>query len=772
MWRNRPNGSRTPNQSRIHLRSQLGAAICFWKRRIVADPGTAGAHAPPRPEGFWHHGGLTVPAGEPNRAITGWRGHTSGHEVAFGIVRSYTHLVREVIRRSSQRMLLCAAMGLLSVATLGGCTSAWVTPTTVETTRAPVLTPTSPAYLHVLASQAENPTAVRAVLEPPPTPQLQNVTIEDVPVQSWTDPNDVAGLIWDGNYLWAATGGGVVRWDPVSENHRVYTVQDGLQSRAVIAIAQDGDGHIWVAYADRASWSEYDGETWQSHESPRTAVTSRYEAMLRAQRLSPRLWSTGAGSEWVWLSTAGGHIMSYDGSTWRSYGQSEGVAPDSSLVTVSDTGQVWAVGKGVSTMMEGNDKWERHPFSCAVPDGSDIAAIAVDTQGGLWLASVGPRLLDGSVTHLDPDSSSWTGHRHALNPAIPKQVYSVEVDAEGMVWICGDGGIASRHPGGSWQKVPVGNLIVQCFVRDSGGRFWMGTEHGIWSVASDGGEVSGPLLVPSPLLGNEVTQLVVDDRGKVWIGTPRGVSSIDRRGEARLLRREEALCLAVSPTGQIWVGGPNGLSVVESDGVSRQVLDQSVVAVAFDASNVPWVCTGEGDLMRLTGAGWQSMGNAWEMAGSVPRDIVVGNDGTAWLAMSSGLGVRSTSGEFALRVVEDGLPNVDVRALAHGPDDALWIATAHGLARRLPSGKWTRFTTASTEGGLRSTDIWDLFADEEGTLWIATSSGISVRTGEADWSYFDLADARSVYPEPGGAVWVGSLSGLCRIQQEALTAVP
>jgi ligand-binding sensor domain-containing protein len=228
------------------------------------------------------------------------------------------------------------------------------------------------------------------------------------------------------------------------------------------------------------------------------------------------------------------------------------------------------------------------------------------------------------------------------------------------------------------------------------------------------------------------------------------------------LRREQALCLALSPTGQIWLGGPNGLSVVETDGVSRQVLDQSIVAVAFDASNVPWVCTAEGDLMRLTGPDWERMGNAWEMAGSVPRDIVVGNDGKVWL----------TSGEFALLAVEDGLPNVDVRALAHGPDGAVWIATAHGLARRLPSGKWTRFTTASTEGGLRSVDIWDLIVDDEGTLWIATSSGISVRTRDADWSYFDLADARSVYPEPGGTVWVGSLGGLYRIQQEALTLVP
>jgi len=605
-----------------------------------------------------------------------------------------------------------------------------------------------------------------------PSPRLQRLVIEDVAVQSWTDANDITSLIRDGNDLWAGTSGGLVRWNLISGDYHVYTTRDGLPGQVVTAIAQDGGGHIWLIYADTDSWSEYDKETWHTYESREVAVTSRYEVMLKARHFDPRLWHSGAGSKLIWLPTHDGCVMSYDGSTWRSYDQAEGVTTNCRLVSVSDAGQLWVVGDGISTAIEADLEWERHPFSSALPDGSDIGAIAVDKQGGLWLALTGPHRLNEGAIHLDPASGNWACYRHELDPAIPRQVHSVEVDSEGVVWLCGDGGITFRRPGERWHQVPTGELIVQCFARGADSRFWLGTDYGIWSMASDGSDVRGPWLVPSPLVGNKVTQLVMDGREKLWMGTPKGLSWVDRHGEAKLLREGGVLCLAPSPRGQVWMGDRSTLSIVESDGVARQVLDQGALAVAFDSSKVPWVCTVDGDLIKMTDSSWQDVTSIRDVAGLVPRDMVIGDDGTVWIATRSGLGMWSTSGEFAMKVIGDGLPHLDVHALAQGPDDALWIATAHGLARRLPSGKWTRFTTASTEGGLRSMEIWDLFADGEGTLWMATSSGVSARTRDADWSYFDLPGARSVCAEPGGAVWIGTLGGLYRIRQEALTSVP
>jgi len=671
---------------------------------------------------------------------------------------------------SPVKTILHIVTGLVCLVVVGGCSSVWLTPTPARLDHASP-TPTSLVRLRLQAPRGDKPTVVQATLEPPPTPRAELLTVEDVPVQFWSDLNDVTSLVYDGIHLWAGGGGGVVRWDPISGEYRVYTTHDGLQSQAVAAIAQDGDGHIWVSYVDVGSWSEFDGQAWHSYESREVAVISRYEAMLRAQRFDPRMWSSGAGSESIWLPHIDGHVMSYDGSKWRSYGQSEGVAPNARLVAVSDAGRVWAVGKGVSTRSETSGQWEHKTYIATAPDGSDMASIAVDKGGGLWLALIGSRHLGGGLSHLDAASDGWTGYRHALNPAIPRNVYWVEVDAEGVVWVCGDGGIAFRPPGEPWRGIAISDLTVQCFARDDKGRFWIGTGHGIWSVAADGSELRGPWLVPSPLVGNQVTQLALDDRGTLWVGTTRGLSSVDRHGKARLLMSAEVLSLAVDSTGRTWVGTRGGLYVVQSDGASQRMLDRGVVAIALDSSNAPWACTTDGDLVKLTDSGWQGKSTG-DLVGSLPRDMVVNSDGTVWLATASGLGRWSSSGEFSLSLVEDGLPHLDIRALALGPDGALWIATAGGLARRLPSGKWTRFTTTSTEGGLRSMEMWDVSVDDEGTLWMATSAGISARTRDADWSFFDMPGARRVCPEPGGAVWVGSLGGLYRVKREALIAVP
>jgi hypothetical protein len=39
-------------------------------------------------------------------------------------------------------------------------------------------------------------------------------SISDAPLQFWSNPNEVVGLVWDGECAWAATLGGVVRWWP------------------------------------------------------------------------------------------------------------------------------------------------------------------------------------------------------------------------------------------------------------------------------------------------------------------------------------------------------------------------------------------------------------------------------------------------------------------------------------------------------------------------------------------------------------------------------
>jgi len=137
------------------------------------------------------------------------------------------------------------------------------------------------------------------------------------------------------------------------------------------------------------------------------------------------------------------------------------------------------------------------------------------------------------------------------------------------------------------------------------------------------------------------------------------------------------------------------------------------------------------------------------------------------------LGRISPEGEAQLLTADDGLPNNDVLALALGPEDELWIGTRNGLARLRTDGRWTRFTTQSTEGGLRSMTVRDLTVGPGGMLWIATGGGISSREPEeADWAYYDLAGARAVAMDAQGNAWIGTNAGLVRVAGTAMTPVP
>jgi len=60
----------------------------------------------------------------------------------------------------------------------------------------------------------------------------------------FTDGNQIRDLLIVGDDLWAATEGGVVRWNMEKGTYQKYTTADGLMSNSVQAIAQDA-GFIW-----------------------------------------------------------------------------------------------------------------------------------------------------------------------------------------------------------------------------------------------------------------------------------------------------------------------------------------------------------------------------------------------------------------------------------------------------------------------------------------------------------------------------------------------
>jgi len=659
-----------------------------------------------------------------------------------------------------QRLATAIAVALVL---LSGCAPFLATPPTAPTNPTTAATPTSAPKL---GEPVLLPTA-----SPMPTPSIATtLRVTDAPLQFWSNPNEIVGLVADGESIWAATLGGVVRWWPDGRN-ALYTVETGMLSQAIDAIARDADGHIWVAYRDILTWSEFDGTQWIHYPTRQDAVEARYPAMLAAHSAEPKLWSSRADSTWLWLPKGDGQVQAYDGTRWRSYGESHGITPGTWGVGVGPGGQVWAVGRGVATASEGDLWWDDSSFFSSIASSDLVTDLAVDSEGSVWVSFVGERGAEGGVARYSPALERWEGYQHALNPTIPTQVYSVSLSANGELVLCGEGAVVMRPVGRAWQQLAVPGIEVRCLAQDSTGLLWLGATDGLYSIHADGTGLEGPWTVPTPLRDNAVRALLITADDTLIVGGERGVTIIRPDGTVAWAEQAGTRCGTIDDVGDVWLGGDEGLFRLDLATAGLQRVSELPV-LSLAASGGQLIALGvDGFLYRQP----QSAPEAWldgtALMGSAPRNLAVTDDGNLWLSTETGAGMVTPEGALTRWTRDDGLLSNDVRAVIASDDGVVWCATAMGLARRKPDGNWTRFTVESTGGGLRSLDMVALMVEPDGTLWMATALGISRRSPEADWAYYDLAGIEHMAIDAHGILWLGSDSGLYRLDPSALTPV-
>ena len=107
-------------------------------------------------------------------------------------------------------------------------------------------------------------------------------------------------------------------------------------------------------------------------------------------------------------------------------------------------------------------------------------------------------------------------------------------------------------------------------------------------------------------------------------------------------------------------------------------------------------------------------------------------------------------------VMENGLPQNTVQALAQTTDGFLWIGTEVGLVRFDGNGFLTY--DQNSKPALPGNDITCLFPAQDGSLWVGTSSGLA-RFKEGQIKSFTTADGlpannvRDIGQNPDGSVW-------------------
>ena len=151
------------------------------------------------------------------------------------------------------------------------------------------------------------------------------------PVDVWrtyTNGNYVRALAIEGDTVWAATDGGVVRWERTAGTYAKYTTADGLASNRVEALAIDGAGHKWFGTFG-GGVSEFDGDTWKTYTTADGLASNTVNTIA----------IDGAGHKW--FGTYGG-VSEFDGGAWTTYTTADGLAHNTvRAIAIDGAGHKW-----------------------------------------------------------------------------------------------------------------------------------------------------------------------------------------------------------------------------------------------------------------------------------------------------------------------------------------------------------------------------------------------------------------------------------------------
>ena len=358
---------------------------------------------------------------------------------------------------------------------------------------------------------------------------------------------DREGRIW----FSITGGGGVVCHD--GERYLHWTTADGLSYDWVNAVCQDREGLYWFAtWGGGISCFDPDVQIW--HEEDGLPQNETHALFADAEgRIWAGCWSYGANLEHC--------IARWDGEQWSLHG--EGLISCSAIHQAANGDLYFGGNRGLL-------RYDGETFDFVEGFvGAELAAIAADTDGRLYLGHCDPSFIEG-------------------NPMAAAQITRYDGDLFETIY---------SEEGKQWFNAVLGMWNGELFFALA--TFFPETADGFRRRKTDGEIIS--YTTADGLVDNRVSDFHKDRHDTLWIATLGGVSAFDGRDfknftTADGLPNNHVRCVYESRGGDLFFGTDSG--VVRYDGSLFQTIHlpgiASVNCIVEDRSEALWLATHSG----------------------------------------------------------------------------------------------------------------------------------------------------------------------------------
>jgi diguanylate cyclase (GGDEF)-like protein len=400
--------------------------------------------------------------------------------------------------------------------------------------------------------------------------------------------------------VWVGTDAGLGRFDPRTEDWRVYRANSGGANRLpddrVQSLLIDSQGRLWIGLIQGLCWFDSATEKFASYHRDVTDTRSLPDDYVVS------LFEDRGGS--LWIGTKSGGLAKWNPRTW-SFGHvrastEEGFS-DRNITSFAEDrlGRLWigTFGSGINLL----DRASGRVTAVRHVDGvrgslSDerVMAMLESGDGDVWVGTMG-----GGLNRFDPQTLKAEVFAH--DPAVPTTLGAsgvmslLEVDKQ--LWVGTFGGGISRYDprthrfenlrAGPEDGLHLSSGRVTALARDRTGHVWIGTDGGglnVWDQKTRRLHYyKRNAKQIDTLSADTIYSILVDDSGGVWIGTRGG--GIDRVlnpgdaphdlrfaniSEAQGLPNNTAYGLRADGSGNIWISTNFGLARLEPKSGSIQ----------------------------------------------------------------------------------------------------------------------------------------------------------------------------------------------------------
>lgn len=548
---------------------------------------------------------------------------------------------------------------------------------------------------------------------------------------------------------------------------QTWTLEQGLPSTTVLALAQTADGYLWLATYE--GLARFDGVRFTVFHSANTE--GLVSSSIRALAAAP--------DGTLWIGTHGGGLVRLREGRFRRYSTREGLPTEMVMALhVDASGTVWAGTTGGLARVDGDRVQVVGPFR------DSISAILRDRAGFVWVGTHG-----AGLRRLSPGGEWETlGASRGLPGEVVSSLYE---DAEGTLWVGLVGGGLARLRGQRFQAYGLADGlpsdVVWSVMGDRRGTLWIATG-GAGLVRMHGGRFTA-LAGPAGLGETVLYSLFEDREGNLWVGTNGSGLMRLRDGRFTSFNTREGLshdfvyAIREDAQGVLWAGTSDGLNRLDVGGSPEARwtpqsscggrLHNIVRSLAVDLTGALWAGTYGSGACRLRDGRWTTYTRREGLAHDSVRSVLGTRDGSVWVGTIGGLS-RLQDGAWRTFTVNDGLPVNSIIGLLEDADGSLWVGTdGGGLARFHDGGSDGSFRRLGTADGLPSNVVLALYRDLDGELWVGTNAGLALWRGGrfATFGTRDGLPSDSVYQvldDGRGGLWLGTSRGVARVDRASL----